>query len=218
MKVAPIFLIISLAVSGNAYGQICSISHYPYGWSNRPIMHGSKLKISSNDLPFIKSEGRKRHSEFWVNADVLNVRSGPSLKHTIISETYYGNLVFAYAKEGEWIAIRSASNLGEIDIQPQWVNIKYLSANRINEQVDTQLLKAKCSFSAYGTYPSKINKLPIHDLRQLSNVYDTCKEVRNYLQHQQLLERPHSYVYDYETWRKSQKTPDEYSSPPCYNP
>jgi len=54
----------------------------------------------SEDLPFIAHDGhKKKYSQFWVNTDVLNIRSGPSFTHRVISKTYLGNLVFAYAKK-----------------------------------------------------------------------------------------------------------------------
>jgi len=212
-----IFVFALLLLSGEAFGQICSISHYPYGFvgKNRPRMHGDKFKDIAEDLPFIsEGEGKQRYSEFWVAANVLNVRSGPSLNNDIISETYYGNLVFALAKKGDWVAIRRSFTIDDVDVLPQWVHIKYLSSNRIDEQVETKILKAKCSFLAQGTYIKHIKDYSF----RLANNYTPCSEVRSYLNHQQLLGKPHNYVQEYDIWRKSQNDPANYSVFNCQNP
>lgn len=177
------------------------------------MMHGSEFKIISNDLPFIDFEKGQtsRYSQFWVTADVLNVRSGPSLNHAIISETYYGNLVFALAKQGDWVAIRRGNRIDGIDLMPRWVNIKYLSSNRINEQVDSEVLKTKCDFLAHGTYTSTIKDFSV----RLSNNFSACSSVRNYLTHQRLLGTPHSYDKNYQIWRKSQNNPEKYALAGC---
>jgi len=206
-----------LLLSSEAFGQICSISHYPYGFvgKNRPKMHGDKFKNITEDLPFIpEGEGKQRYSQFWVKENVLNVRSGPSFNHDIISETYYGNLVFALAKQGDWVAIRRSITIDDIDVLPRWVHIKYLSSNRIDEQVDTQILKAKCNFLAQGTYINNIKDLSL----RLANTYSPCGSVRSYLNRQQLLGESHNYVQEYDVWRKSQKDPVKYSVFNCQNP
>lgn len=215
MKMMFFLIATSLALAENAHGQICSMSHYPYGWGmmNRPVMHGSKFKAVSKDLPFIDVEKRQssRYAQFWVRADVLNVRSGPGLSHAIISETYYGNLVFAQAKQGDWVAIRRGLIIEDIDVMPRWLHMDYLSSNPINEQIETHLLKAKCDFAAHGTYLSNIKDFSV----RLSNIYNPCGSVRNYLSHQQLLGKPHNYVQEYGLWRRSQKNPEMYSPPSC---
>jgi len=118
-----------------------------------------------------------------VNTDVLNIRSGPSFTHRIISKTYLGNLVFAYAKKGEWVAIRPEFTSAKHGIytRPQWVNKNYLTAIHIKGQVDTEVLKGKCSFAAYGTYPVKIRERSEKGLSELASAYDACGAVRVYL-------------------------------------
>jgi len=213
---------VSLALFSEASAQIsCWMSNYPYGESGRPRMHGNDFKAVSNDLPFIAhDEHRLRYSQFWVSADVLNIRSGPDLTHSVISEIYQGNLVFAYAKKGDWVAIRPeyAQPEQDIYIPPRWVHKNYLSALTIDAQVDTDVLKGKCSFTAYGRYYHKIRKRSKKRPNELARVYDACTAVRAYLNEQQLLGQPHDYVHDYETWRRSQNNPDEFSPAPCYRP
>ena len=209
-----IFLI--LAFSGEAFGQICRISNYPYGFasSNRPMMSGDEFKGVSTDLPFIpEGERKQRYAQFWVTADVLNIRSGPSLDYDIISETYYGNLVFALAKQGDWVAIRRGLTIDSIDVLPGWVHVKYLSSSRIQEQVDIEILQAKCNFLEQGTH---INKTKDFSFR-LANVYSPCGSVRAYLNELQLLRTPHKYVKEYSAWRKSQTDPAKYSVFNCQN-
>ena len=212
---ASIFLL--LAVPGEAFGQICGISHYPYGFasSNRPIMNGDDFKAVSTDLPFISEDERKqRYAQFWIAADVLNIRSGPGLDYDIISETYYGNLVFALAKRGDWVAIRRSKIIDGIEILPRWVHVKYLSSSRIQEQVGIEILKAKCDFLEQGTYRNTINDFSY----RLANDYSPCGSVSGYLNELQLLRRPHIYVKQYTVWRKSQKNPAKYSVFNCQNP
>ena len=215
MKIKLLFLALYLSLSRDAHAQICNMSHYPYGWGmmNRPIMHGSEFKSALQDLPFIEAERGKstRYSQFWVTADVLNIRSGPSLEHEVISETYFGNLVFALAKEGNWVAIRSGHTVDDIDVLPRWVHIKYLSSTRINEQVDIELLKRKCSFVAQGTYIKSIKDWSV----RISNGYHPCKAISSYLTHQRLLGSRHAYELEYRKWRQSQSNPDNYSQVGC---
>ena len=186
-------------------------------------MHGDDFKAISGDLPFIlDDERRDHHSQFWVNAEVLNVRSGPSLKHRIISETYYGNHVFAFAKKGQWVAISPELILQQhgVDIRPRWVNMEYLSALQIKKQVNTSVLKNKCSFESYEKYLRKIrggmSSMSSQELVALQNIYEPCSAVKGYISQQQLKSRPHDYIHEYETWRQSHSEPDKYSSPSCY--
>lgn len=206
-------LIISLSLFGNALGQICGVSEYPYGFGgiNYPRMHGNHFKDIVEDLPFVSEhESRHRYSQFWISTDVLNVRSGPGLEYEVTSETYYGNLVFAFAKRGDWVAIGKGLTYGNVKIKPQWVNIKYLSAHRIENQVDASILKKKCSFNRNSEIDGK--EL-LHD-RQ-NNIYNACNAVRNYLMHQKLLSKDHNYYEEYAAWRNSKKFPENYNSLPC---
>ena len=215
MKIKLLFLAFCLCLARDAQAQICNMSHYPYGWGmmDRPIMHGSEFKAALQDLPFIEAERGKstRYSQFWVTANVLNIRSGPSLEHKVISETYFGNLVFALAKQGNWVAIRRGHTIDGIDVLPRWVNIKYLSSTRINEQVDIELLKRKCGFVAQGTYTKSIKDWSV----SISNSYHPCRAVSSYLTHQRLLNRRHAYELEYGKWRQSQSNPDNYSQVGC---
>jgi len=87
-------------------------------------MQGSHFKDISEDLPFVaRNERKPRYSQFWINTDVLNVRTGPGREYKIKSKTFFGNLVFAYAK---------------------------LSADSIYKQVGIDVLKKQCSFRQYG--------------------------------------------------------------------
>jgi len=224
MRIKSLFLILPVLLffSSQSFAQICSSSSQPYDVSglNYSRMHGDDFKATPYDLPFIAADEHKlKYSQFWVNAEVLNIRSGPGLEYKIISETYFGEHVFAFAKKGQWIAIRPEfiSEEHGVNMRPQWVNTKYLSALHIKERVNAEVLKKKCGFEAYGTYHKKINALPERYLRQLGNVYEPCTAVRNYLSNQRLPDQPHSYVQEYESWRKLQNDPNEYSPPPCYN-
>lgn len=192
MKMKSILLIFPLSLSfySDAIGQICSVSEYPYGFAggNFPLMHGSKFMTVSEDLSFIGDDKRKnRYSQFWINADVLNVRSGPNLQHNIISETYHGNLVFAFAKKGEWVAISKGYSNNNIEVQPEWVSIRYLSPNQISKQVDTSVLQNKCSFKTYGELDLKTFYNRTH------GTYSSCAAVLKYLRQQHLLSVGHSY-------------------------
>lgn len=202
-----------LTLSDNAYAQICSISEYPYGFagSNRPRMHGDDFKAVPNDLPFIaKTEHRPRYSEFWINTDVLNIRTGPSLEHEIQSETYYGNLVFAYAKIGDWVAISTGLTYDDIEMKPKWVKIEYLSTKRIEEQVVTEVLKRKCSFRQLGESSAE------HSLNDAqNNIFNACGAVVNYLTEQNYLSKIHPYYDEYYSWRRSQKNPENYRTLLC---
>ena len=215
MKVRLFLSIFIFSVAQDAYGQICSMSHYPYGWlrKNRPLMHGSEFKSVSKYLPFIEAEDRKnrRYAEFWVTADVLNIRSGPSIQHKIVSETYFGNLVFALAKQGDWVAIGRGATIEGIEVMPRWVHIEHLSSTSVNEQVDTQLLKRKCEFLVQGAYLADVKDLSF----RLSNAYNPCSAIRSYLTHQRLLGSTHAYEIEYKDWRQSQNNPDDYSRLGC---
>ncbi len=204
-KVLVLSILVFLSMSGRAFGQLCSISSYPYGCCNSPKMHGNEFKAMSVDLPFIdKQELKTRYSQFWINTDVLNVRIGPSLEYKIKSRTFYGNLVFAYAKIGDWVAIAPGLSNDDFKIEPKWVHIRYLSAKRIEEQVDTEVLKKQCSFRQYG--------------ESNTNISDSCSAVVKYLQHQKMLSRSHDYYDKYFRWRNSQDNPESYRNLPCDRP
>lgn len=194
-----------------AYGQICSISEYPYGFmsSDRPKMHGNTFKDISGDVPFTQNKGAgSRYSEFWINANVLNVRSGPGLGHDIITQTYFGNLVFAYAKRGDWVSIRPRGSFQKIEAPSEWVHVNYLSATRISNQVDTDILKSKCSFERYANSgPEGTNASQDKSMG--------CKSVLNYLSKQRWLSRKHTYWQEYEAWRSRQENPETYRPVPC---
>ena len=183
-------------------------------------MDGDEFKTISGDLPFIADdEFRPRYSQFWVNADVLNIRSGPTLGSEIISETYFGSYVFAYAKTGEWVAISKAMIAEEFGINTpaRWVNMKYLSAKHIKEQVNTSVLKNKCSFKAYEAYLRKLRGgRSLQKLARRQNIYLPCGAVNVYISQQHLKSRPHDYIHEYETRRQSHSNPDKYSAPFCY--
>jgi len=221
-KLLPFFLPVSLAIFSDATAQTpCYMSNYPYGEGGASSLqiHGTDFEAMDHDIPFLAHSAHKqRYSQFWVNADVLNVRSGPSLTHTVVSETFLGNHVFAYAKKGEWVAIRPGSlsaKQGSV-VRTHWVNKNYLSATRIEEQVETNVLKGKCSFAAFGTYARNIKKVSEKNSKKLANVRDVCSAIRAYLSHQHLLSQPHAYVHEYETWRKSQNNPNDFSPAACY--
>jgi len=90
MKLSYLALSICLLFPQTALGQICSMSrpmgdHRGLNWS---LMHGRDLKASDKDYPFLdQNAGRNRYAQLWVNADVLNIRSGPALEYEIISES-----------------------------------------------------------------------------------------------------------------------------------
>ena len=178
-------------------------------------MHGSELLAISDDLPFIlkadqivaKAGQKSIYSYFWINADVLNIRSGPGLENEIVSETYYGNRVSIFAKKGDWVAITKGVKYKKTDIKPTWVNLNYLSANKIKQQVDTKVLQGKCSFKTYGELD--INKLYSYP----DNTYRSCASVLRYFRDQRRLSgKPHNYWQEYEVWRKSQDLPESYNS------
>ena len=184
----------------------------------RTKMHGDELLAISDDLPFIlkadqivaKAGQKSIYSYFWINADVLNIRSGPGLEHEIVSETYYGNRVSIFAKKGDWVAITKGVKYKNTDVKPTWVHLNYLSADRINQQVDTQVLRDKCSFKTYGELD--INKLYSYP----HNTYRPCVSVLGYLNNQRWLSgTPHTYWQEYEVWRKSQEFPESYNYPSC---
>ncbi len=209
MRLLCIF--VSLSMSGRAFGQICSISSYPYGRLNDPRMQGSQFKDISEDLPFIaQNEGTPRYSQFWINTDVVNVRTGPSIEYDIKTKTYFGNLVFAYAKTGDWVAIQPGYSNDDVNIEPQWVHKKYLSSERIHEQVGIEILKKQCSFRQYGESNSEQQR---HDVQ--NNILNACSAVTDYLIQQRLLSKTHKYYDEYFNWRSAQKTPETYRSLPC---
>jgi len=196
--------------------EMCAQPDYPYGWklTNTPRMHGLDFLALPDELPFLEGS-LPRYSRFWVDTDVLNVRSGPGHQHEIVSKTFYGNLEFVYARKGDWVAISPSFKLKNIVSKPEWVHIKYLSANRIDEQVSQDVLKSKCNFQTYGKldkdkfyiHPYKTHPYPIDKL---------CVSVLKYLRHQRLLSgKAHKYWQDYEAWRKSQKFPEEYNPQSC---
>lgn len=206
-------VLLSLALSESALGQICGVSEYPYSFagSNYPRMNGHEFKAISVKLPFVaETERRPRYSQFWINTDVLNVRAGPGFEYEITSETYYGNLVFAYAKTGDWVAIGKGFSYDDIKIKPKWVHINYLSPKRIEAQVDVETLKNKCGFRQYGE--SNIDRR-LHDSR--NNLYNACGSVINYLIQQKFLSKSHNYYDEYFHWRSVQKNPENYEVLPC---
>ena len=190
----------------------------PFFLRSQTKMHGSELLAISDDLPFIlkadqivaKAGQKSIYSYFWINADVLNIRSGPGLEHEIVSETYYGNRVSIFAKKGDWVAITKGAKYKNTDVKPTWVNLNYLSANKIKQQVDTKVLQGKCSFKTYGELD--INKLYSYP----DNTYRPCASVLRYLRNQRRLSgSPHTYWQEYEVWRKSQVLPESYNYPSC---
>ena len=189
----------------------CYDQDYPYGkWSlNQPRMHGLKFLALSDELPFLE-ETYPRYSQFWIDTDVVNVRSGPSQQHEIVSETYYGNLEFIYARKGDWVAISPPYKSKHTELNSGWVHMKYLSANRITGQVAPSVLKGKCDFQTYG----KLEKEKL-----FSHAYHTnslCASVLKYLRHQRLLSgKAHTYWQEYEAWRISQKFPEKYNPQLC---
>jgi len=174
-------------------------------------MQGSHFKDISEDLPFVvRNERKPRYSQFWINTDVLNVRTGPGPEYNIKSKTYFGNLVFAYAKTGDWVAIDRGYSYDGVNIKPKWVHIKYLSADRIHKQVGIDVLKKQCSFRQYGE--SSIEQ-QLYDVQ--NNIFNACGAVTNYLAQQKLLSKTHEYYYDYYNWRSAQENPESYRSLPC---
>lgn len=193
----------------------CSLGFNPRYSGPQTKMHGSELLAISDDLPFIlkadqivaKAGQKIIYSYFWINTDVLNIRSGPGLEHEIVSETYYGNRVSIFAKKGDWVAITKGVKYKKTDIKPTWVNLNYLSANKIKQQVDTKVLQGKCSFKTYGELD--INKLYSYP----DNTYRSCASVLRYFRDQRRLSgKPHNYWQEYEVWRKSQDLPESYNS------
>ena len=210
---------VSLSCFYQASAQICGMSRSPYNPTglNHSRMHGDDFKAISYDLPFFPDTAYKaRYSQFWVKAEVLNVRSGPSLEHEIISETYLGHNVLAFAKAGDWVAISYPRAFGSIKLKPKWVHIGYLSSKPIHERVKIEVLKRKCSFVEYGTYSRKLEGSSERSFKQRVNTYDPCKEVGGYLSALRLRSERHDYEHVYETWRQLQNNPDDYSPPPCY--
>lgn len=206
-------MLLLLSFSESAFGQICGMSEYPYGFagSNRPKMHGTDFKNISGDLPPIaETEHKRRYSQFWINTDVLNVRTGPGLEYEIISEEYYGNLVFAFAKTGDWVAIGLGITRDNYTINPKWVHIKYLSSKRIEKQVSTEVLRRKCSFRQYGESSSAMN---LQDSQ--NNIFNACAAVTNYLILQNYLSKTHDYYDEYFNWRSLKKNPENYRNLPC---
>ena len=196
----------------------CLLGSRPFSAGSQTKMHGSELLAISDDLPFIlkadqnfaKAGKKIIYSYFWINTDVLNIRSGPGLEHEIVSETYYGNRVSIFAKKGYWVAITNRMKYKNTDTKPTWVHLKYLSANRIKQQVDTKVLQGKCSFKTYGELDS--NKLYSFPL----NTYRPCASVLRYFRDQRRLSgKPHNYWQEYEVWRKSQDLPESYNYPSC---
>lgn len=211
-SIVAVFMLL-LLLPAHAWGQICSVSHYPYGFagSNQPQMHGSKFKAIKGDLPFINEKGRKpRYSQFWVDTAVLSIKSGPGFKYKTTSETYLGNLVFVYAKTGNWVAIKPSRKYNDISVEAEWVHISYLSSQKIDAQLSTDFLNTRCSFSDYGT----LDKAKM--LNDTYNaVYNACGAVYRYLHHQNLLSTPHPYSEDYIRWREAQSAPLSYNSMLC---
>lgn len=208
-SIVTFVLSLSLTLPGLAFGQICGISEYPYGFASegRPITNGGQLLEMRRDLPFIENDRRNRYSEFWVTAGVLNIRSGPGLQHGVLSQTYFGNHIFVYAKRGDWVAITKDFEHKGQKLPARWINIKFLSPRRITNQVDIEVLKGQCGFEAFG------RRTRVLSFSQ--NKYDPCFAVYNYLMHQNWLSKKHVYSKKYEDWRQLQQDPDLYWKPHC---
>jgi hypothetical protein len=208
MKLSYLILSICLLFPQTALGQICSMSR-PLGGVNFPLMKGQDFRTSAKDYPFLDQEDRRnRYAQFWVDADVLNVRSGPGLEYEIISETYSGDHVFAFAKQGDWVAVSPPVDLDIFKRDPTWVHLKYLSSTRINHQIDINTLKRKCTFQNMGRKVSVNLNAPPR--------YSPCASVRNYLWHQKvMIDREHPYSIEYKAWRRSQDNPEEIRQPFC---
>lgn len=212
MKLSYLFLSVCLLFPQIALGQICGVSS-PLGdvsglnWS---LMQGRDLKNSDKDYPFLDQDARRnRYAQFWVDADVLNIRSGPELNYQIISETYLGDHVFAFAKQGEWVAISHPVNLDEFKRGPRWVHLSHLSADRISSRIESERLQQKCSFHAMGTYKTTTDFTA-------PETYNTCDALRGYLWHQNvILDREHPYSIEYKAWRLEQDNPEEFRQPFC---
>ena len=208
MKVILISFLMSLSFGGNSDAQISCIPPPLHDLTglNHTRMHGSILKQTSFDLPFIDEvESKLKYSQLWINTDVLNVRTGPSSKDSIITEVYFGQRVFAYAKKGDWVAILRPVSTENVKWGARWVNIRYLSSQPIKEQVGLKVLKRKCSFKKHRNYnPSKA----ISDAE--NKILNSCSAVRTYLRHQRCQFTAHPYEKEYENWRRSQTNPDIY--------
>lgn len=211
MKLSYLILSICLLLPQTALGQICSMSR-PMGdlrglnWS---LMHGQELKQSGKNYPFLDQEAqRNRYAQFWVDADVLNIRSGPGMEYPIISETYLGHRVFAFAKQGEWVAVSPPIDFDVLKRDPTWVHLDHLSPTRINDQIVINRLKRKCSFQNMGRKVAvNLNAPPS---------YSPCDAVQSYLWHQKVIQdREHSYSSEYKAWRLEQDYHEEIRLPFC---
>lgn len=58
-----------------------------------------------------------------VNADILNVRSGPSTSYSVVDKTYYGQTVNIIEKQGEWYQIKTPNNQIAY-VHSDYINIK----------------------------------------------------------------------------------------------
>lgn len=210
MRYVSFYCLLGLFFSTEAAAQICGISHYPYGYLNMNRLNrgGIEFLKIETDLPFFdESQGRTNYGQLWIEADVLNVRSGPGLEHGVVSEHYFGDLVFAHAKLGDWIAIDQGIQVQGFERPPYWVNIKYVSAQRISNQVEAQILEKRCPFQAFAAlkfqWPPK------------TKGHDPCNSVHSYLTRQRWLSKDHAYAAGYETWRMAQDNPDEMRKLPC---
>jgi len=176
---------------------------------NWSLMHGRDLKSSDKDYLFLNQEARRnRYAQFWVDVDVLNIRSGPGLEHEIISETYLGHHVFAFAKQGEWVAVSPPIDTDVFKRDQTWVHLSYLSSTRINDQIDINTLKRKCAFRDMGRkVTANLNAPPS---------YSPCASVRNYVWQQNfMMGREHPYSIEYKAWRLEQDNPEEIRQPFC---
>jgi len=172
-------------------------------------MQSQDFKSSDKDYPFLDQDARRnRYAQFWVDADVLNIRSGPGLEYEILSETYSGGHVFAFAKQGDWVAVSIPISLDGFKRVPRWVHLSHLFPNRIDDQIDINTLKRKCSFQNMGRKVTvNLNAPPS---------YSPCVAVGNYVWQQNvMLAQEHPYSIEYKAWRLEQDNPEEYRQPFC---
>ena len=70
-------------------------------------------------------------SDGKVTADVLNVRSGPSLSHKVIDQTYYGEQVSILSKEDNWYRIQTSYG-------PAYVHSNYIKETNVTTPTTKQ--------------------------------------------------------------------------------
>lgn len=195
IRTIPLIIFFFCAAATQSWAQICSISHFPYGWSNvnRPEMNGDLFKATTIDIDFKNTETRSQrpYSEYWVEADVLNIRSAPSVSAPILQQTYKGAHYFAFAKKGDWVAISKPITNSDT----KWVHQNYLSARRLQELVSSKILEQRCGF---------INLAKNYDIIRTDF---KCLSVHQYLSRQALYSKPHPYQKDFNDWVKNQSDP-----------